>query len=120
MGPVAVAPAPLQGLQPTLPHLSSAQQRQEWLGWQPLELAGIPQSQLQQRLAELLQGCPGLDHSVPSVSHLPGGSNAGYAWWEQFRKWVPLPACLSACLHAGYLLLQCAWCPLAMASSAAC
>ena len=41
---------------------------QESLGWQPPELAGMPQSQLQQRLAEdLLQGCPDLDHSVPGV-----------------------------------------------------
>ena len=90
-----------------LPQLGSVQQRQEWLGWQPLELAGIPQSQLHQRLAALLRGCPGLDHSVPSVSHLPGGSSAGYARWEQFRKWVPLPACPP--WLAGICLLRCAW-----------
>ncbi|MEZ6194246.1 MAG: FAD-dependent oxidoreductase [Planctomycetota bacterium] len=35
-------------------------------------------------LGELVAAC-GIDHSVPSVSHTPGGSGAGYARWAAFR-----------------------------------
>lgn len=74
LGPAAVAPAQLQGLPPLPPQLGAPEQ----LGWQPLEL---PQS-----LRQVLQTCGGIDQSVPGVSHLPGGSAAGYARWEAFRK----------------------------------
>ena len=66
---------------------------QESLGWQPPELAGMPQSQLQQRLAEdLLQGCPDLDHSVPGV-------------WRQ-RRLCPLT---HAVVPSPRLLKPCDW-----------
>lgn len=82
LGPAAVAPAALQGL-PPLPQGATEPGQ---LGWQPLELAGIPALHLQQRLRQVLQACPALDHSVPGVGHLPGGSMAGYVRWEAFRK----------------------------------
>ena len=82
LGPAAVTPAQLQGLPPLPPQLGAPEQ----LGWQPLELAGVPALQLQQRLRQVLHACRGVDHSVPGVAHLPGGSAAGYARWEAFRK----------------------------------
>lgn len=78
VGPAAVAPAPLGGLPPLPPHLRCA----EWLGWQPLDAAGMLAPQLHQALLR----CPGLDRSVPGVAQLVGGSRAGYERWERFRK----------------------------------
>jgi hypothetical protein len=72
----------LSGLPPLPPHLAEP----GWLGWEPLDLAALPPLQLHQHLVQLLQRCPGLDHSVPAVTHLVGGSSAGYSRWERFRK----------------------------------
>lgn len=48
------------------------------LGWQPFDLttADIP---------ALVAAWPGLDHSVPGVAHVMGGSRAGYARWEAWK-----------------------------------
>ena len=83
LGPAALAPSLLlQGLAPAPPHVLSA----ERLGWQPLELASVLPVQLPQRLHQLLSGCRWMDHSVPGVSSSIGGSAAGYARWEAFRR----------------------------------
>lgn len=84
VGPVALAPPPaaLVGLPPLPPGLLS----RESLGWEPLDLAGTPPPQLPQRLGALLARCGGIDHSAPGVSHLLGGSAAGYVRWEAFRR----------------------------------
>ena len=83
MGPSAVAPcALLAGLPRAPPDLLAA----ERLGWTPLELASVAQVALPQRLHAVLAGCPGLDHSVPGVACTLGGSAAGYARWEAFRR----------------------------------
>lgn len=34
----------------------------------------------------LLQKTDAFDHSVPGVTHMPGGQKAGYARWEAFKK----------------------------------
>lgn len=83
VGPAALAPPPaaLASLPPLPPELLS----KERLGWAPLELAGVPPPHLAPQLAALLSRCA-IDHSVPSVAHMPGGSAAGYARWEAFRK----------------------------------
>lgn len=82
LGPTAVAPAALGSLPPLPPGLLAPEQ----LGWHPLELVSVPALHLQQRLRQVLQACRGIDDSVPGVGHLPGGSVAGYARWEAFRK----------------------------------
>lgn len=83
VGPSAVAPCTLlDGLQRAPAELLAA----ERLGWAPLELASVPQVALPQRLHSVLAGCPGLDHSVRGVASTLGGSAAGYARWEAFRR----------------------------------
>ena len=37
-------------------------------------------------IADLCAQCE-IDHTVPPVAHTPGGSAAGYARWEQFKRW---------------------------------
>ncbi len=84
VGPAALAPPPaaLAGLPALPPELLS----REGLGWEPLDLASMPPPQLAQQLDALLARCAGIDHSVPGVAHMPGGSAAGYVRWEAFRK----------------------------------
>lgn len=46
------------------------------LGFEPVEPAGMC-------IPELLAQCS-IDHAVPPVAHMPGGSKAGYARWREF------------------------------------
>ncbi|KXZ50650.1 PHR2 protein [Gonium pectorale] len=51
------------------------------LGWTSLDLQrpGLD-------LSELAASLPGVDRSVPDVGHMPGGSSAGYARWDGWRR----------------------------------
>jgi photolyase PhrII len=63
--PWPVAPAPGDGWVPELP-------------FEPVDLAG-------DELEVLIAACD-IDHSIGPVPHTPGGSNAGYARWDAFRR----------------------------------
>jgi predicted NAD/FAD-dependent oxidoreductase len=47
-------------------------------GFEPLDLE-------QANIAELCASCA-IDHSIPPVAHTVGGSGAGYARWQRFRR----------------------------------
>lgn len=51
------------------------------LNWQPLDLT-LPDMDI----AALVRQWPGLDQSVPGVTHMEGGSRAGYARWQAWRS----------------------------------
>ncbi|KAK9817818.1 hypothetical protein WJX72_002689 [[Myrmecia] bisecta] len=58
------------------------------LGWESIDLCapGVD-------VTAMIRQCQGLDHSVAAVSHLRGGSRAGYTRWSTFlRKGLPLYA----------------------------
>ena len=66
------------------------------LGWEPLDLTSG-----QVDYTKLLQGCSGVDQSVPGVSHQRGGSLAAYRRWA---SWSPE----GLNLYAGRSLFQAA------------
>ncbi|MBT8429206.1 MAG: FAD-dependent oxidoreductase, partial [Gammaproteobacteria bacterium] len=81
------------------------------LGFDPLDLHSAD-------IAELCAACA-IDHSVPPVAHTRGGSTAGYARWQRFRReglpgyatkrndaaqpWPQGVSRLSAYLHHGHV-----------------
>lgn len=84
VGPAALSPFALSG---------PAQQDADALAallrtpWASLDLAALPDEGLHDALCALVAGCGEvLDQSAPPVAHMVGGSTAGYAHWEAFRR----------------------------------
>jgi hypothetical protein len=93
-GPGAVVRPSLEGVQ-----LASGAVLAELLGaaWPPADLLSLGAGQqgsdagASEALGALLRACgDAYDQAVPMVAHMRGGSRAGYARWEEFRRcgWV--------------------------------